>query len=121
MNAQNPPGETRKACYDLTRLLTHPGHPAHASVRLRQADRLLDLIDAHMRRFPVAPDGPGTPAFNAAGSLVATEAYDRLSELLRSRGGVVADRGALAEARQEWELLRRAVHAGSFPEPWAKG
>lgn len=107
---------------ELSVLMTNLGHPAHASVRIRQCDRLFSAIDHHMR------DGGALPLrwrVNRNAGVSDRDAmdtvYDALSEALRERGGVVADRAALDIARREWERLDGLIRDGSpLPSPWAR-
>lgn len=119
--AGDPYPDVRNACHALSRLLDRPGHPAHAAVRLTQCRRLFERIDAYVRRFPASPDGWGASRYDPPGELAATAAYHALSTCLAPARDVVAAWRALGGAREEWEVLRGAVRAGSWPRPWTGG
>lgn len=119
--SKHAPARVDAEVRELTTILAHPGHPAHAAIRMKQADRLFSAIDRHMRDGGTLPHGwHDAPASGDALEAV-TEAYDALSEVLRERGGVVASRRALLDAAMLWEVLTAALNDGSpLPEPWQR-
>ncbi|WP_017572835.1 hypothetical protein [Nocardiopsis halotolerans] len=103
---------------DLNAILTDPGHPAHAAVRVRRADRLFSGIDRHLREGGALPVEWRVDA-DVSGSEDATAAYDMVSEELRSRGDVIASWRVLGEAAYWWDALTSMLTTGGpLPEPW---
>lgn len=108
---------------ELALILANPGHPAHAGIRLRQADRLFGEIDAHLRAGGALPSGwQVDPHASVPTREYTTAAYDIISGELRSRSDVTAARRALASAARWWDALDAAMRDGTnpMPEPWQR-